>query len=43
MRGLILKWILKKLDWRGVDWIILTHVRFHRQDFVNTIMNILFS
>ena len=38
-RRIILKWILKKCGWEGVDWIHLAQDRGQIDSFLNTIMN----
>jgi hypothetical protein len=38
----ILKWILQKLGWGGMDWIDLVQDRDHWRTLVNTVMNLRF-
>ena len=37
---IILRWILKKLDVGGMDWIELPQARYRRRARVNAVMNL---
>ena len=39
---IILKWIIKKLDW-GMDWIVLAEDRDTWREIVNAVMKFRFS
>jgi hypothetical protein len=38
--GIILKWILRKWDWGGVDWIFLAEDRYRWRTVLNAVMNL---
>jgi hypothetical protein len=38
--GQYYKWILREIEWNGMDWINLVQDRDHWRAFVNTIMNL---
>jgi hypothetical protein len=39
-RRIILEWILGKMGWKGVDWILVARDRYQWQAVVNTGMNL---
>jgi hypothetical protein len=38
----VLRWIFRKLDWGGMDWIDLAKDRDRLQASINTVMNLHF-